>query len=190
LTEDQRSLVPLVAELVEGAATHRQSAVESGRRRCWPVISGQAVGTLFGPGRAPSDHTETLSAQGGGAWRGYTKMSAIRLSYVGCGYVAQKVHIPNFSAIADCGLLALAEVRQELGRKVQTRFGIPRLFDFPQEKAIKKLQMPRRCRWSVWMERRCGCWVGPILAHSVESSLEIAHGILRVHREKRVVQLR
>jgi predicted dehydrogenase len=60
-------------------------------------------------------------------WRG-KNMSRIRLGYVGCGYMAQKVHIPNFSALPDCELLALAERRQGLGRKVQKRFGVPKLY--------------------------------------------------------------
>ncbi len=55
-------------------------------------------------------------------------MDRIRLGYVGCGYMAQNVHIPNFSSIPGCELLALAEVRRELGRKVQARLGIPRLY--------------------------------------------------------------
>jgi predicted dehydrogenase len=42
--------------------------------------------------------------------------------------MAQKVHIPNFHAIAGCELIALAEVRRELGRQVQARFEIPRLY--------------------------------------------------------------
>jgi predicted dehydrogenase len=52
----------------------------------------------------------------------------VRLGYVGCGFMAQKVHIPNLVSIPGCELIALAELRQELGRKVQARFGIPRLY--------------------------------------------------------------
>ena len=55
-------------------------------------------------------------------------MDPLRIGYVGCGFMAQKVHIPNLCAIADCSLLALAEVRGELGRKVQARYGIPKLY--------------------------------------------------------------
>lgn len=55
-------------------------------------------------------------------------MDKLRLGYVGCGFMAQKVHIPNFLAIPDCELLALAEVRRELGQKVQARMRIPRLY--------------------------------------------------------------
>lgn len=55
-------------------------------------------------------------------------MEKIRLGYVGCGNMAQRVHIPNFASIPECELVALAEVRQELGRAVQARFSIPRLY--------------------------------------------------------------
>ncbi len=55
-------------------------------------------------------------------------MRKVRLGYVGCGFMAQKVHIPNFSSIPECDLIALAEVRQELSHKVQARFAIPRLY--------------------------------------------------------------
>lgn len=55
-------------------------------------------------------------------------MDKIRLGYVGCGFMAQKVHLPNFTSIPGCEVIALAELRPELGRKVQARFGIPRLY--------------------------------------------------------------
>jgi len=44
--------------------------------------------------------------------------------------MAQKVHIPNFLSIPGCELIALAEVRMELGRRVQARYGIPRLYPY------------------------------------------------------------
>jgi predicted dehydrogenase len=55
-------------------------------------------------------------------------MSTIRLGYVGCGYMAQKVHLPNLAAIPGCKVVALAEVRQALGKQVQSRFSIPHLY--------------------------------------------------------------
>lgn len=55
-------------------------------------------------------------------------MEPIKLGYVGCGFMAQKVHIPNFTSLPDCELIGLAEVRPELGREVQQRWGIPRLY--------------------------------------------------------------
>lgn len=55
-------------------------------------------------------------------------MSIVRIGYVGCGFMAQKVHLPNCRAIPNCQVLALAEVRQDLGRQVQSRLGIPKLY--------------------------------------------------------------
>ena len=55
-------------------------------------------------------------------------MASIKLGYVGCGFMAQKVHIPNFISIPDCELIGLAEVRPKLGQKVRTRFRIPNLY--------------------------------------------------------------
>lgn len=52
----------------------------------------------------------------------------IRLGYVGCGFMAQRVHLPNLLAIPDCEVVALAEVRQGLGQRVQQRLGIPKLY--------------------------------------------------------------
>ena len=55
-------------------------------------------------------------------------MRKVHLGYVGCGFMAQKVHIPNFTSIPGCDVIALAEVRQDLGRTVQSRFKIPKLY--------------------------------------------------------------
>ncbi len=60
-------------------------------------------------------------------------MRTVRLGYVGCGFMAQKVHLPNFSTIPGCEIIALAEIRQDLGREVQRRFGIPRLYRSHEE---------------------------------------------------------
>jgi len=42
--------------------------------------------------------------------------------------MAQKVHIPNFKSIPECDFLAIAEIREKLGRRVQARYGIPRFY--------------------------------------------------------------
>ena len=52
----------------------------------------------------------------------------IRLGYVGCGFMAQNVHLPNFSSLSDCRLVALAENRRALGEAVARRYGIPKLY--------------------------------------------------------------
>ncbi|MBA2481677.1 MAG: Gfo/Idh/MocA family oxidoreductase [Planctomycetes bacterium] len=62
-------------------------------------------------------------------------MTKLRLGYIGCGYMAQKVHIPNIVAIDACELVAIAEVRPKLGRMVQERYGIPKLYQSHRELA-------------------------------------------------------
>jgi predicted dehydrogenase len=60
-------------------------------------------------------------------------VDTIRLGYVGCGFMAQRVHLPNFLATPGCRVVALAELRPELGRKVATRLGIPKLYRSHEE---------------------------------------------------------
>ena len=55
-------------------------------------------------------------------------MDPVKLGYVGCGFMAQKVHIPNSLRISECDLVAIAEVRAELGQKVQDRYRVPKLY--------------------------------------------------------------
>lgn len=55
-------------------------------------------------------------------------MTTVRLGYVGCGFMAQKVHLPNFASIPECEIVALAEVRGDLREKVADRFGIGRRY--------------------------------------------------------------
>jgi predicted dehydrogenase len=62
------------------------------------------------------------------AQKGTTMPAKVRLGYIGCGFMAQKVHLPNFLSIPECEVVALAELRQDLGRRVQQRLGIPRLY--------------------------------------------------------------
>jgi predicted dehydrogenase len=59
----------------------------------------------------------------------------VRLGYVGCGWVAQQLHIPNFAALPECELVALAEVRGDLGQRVAARYGIPKVYRSHEELA-------------------------------------------------------
>jgi predicted dehydrogenase len=51
----------------------------------------------------------------------------IKLAYVGCGFIAQHIHLPHFSTLPQAELVALAELRPRLGRAVAERYRIPRL---------------------------------------------------------------
>jgi predicted dehydrogenase len=52
----------------------------------------------------------------------------VRFGYVGAGFVAQTIHIPNFKAQPDCDFVALAEARPELGKSVAARYGIRKVY--------------------------------------------------------------
>ncbi|MCS7253733.1 MAG: Gfo/Idh/MocA family oxidoreductase [Armatimonadota bacterium] len=57
----------------------------------------------------------------------------IRLGYVGAGFMAQKVHLPNFASLANCQVVALAEARQRLGEAVARQFGILKVYRYHTE---------------------------------------------------------
>ena len=44
-------------------------------------------------------------------------MTRLRIGYVGAGFMAQKVHLPNLGLIDEVELIALAEARPRLGEK-------------------------------------------------------------------------
>jgi predicted dehydrogenase len=52
----------------------------------------------------------------------------VRFGYVGCGFVAQNIHIPNFKSLPECDFQAIAEARPELGQQVADYYGIPRVY--------------------------------------------------------------
>jgi predicted dehydrogenase len=55
-------------------------------------------------------------------------MAPIRLGYVGCGFMAQHVHLPNFSTLPQGVLLAIAERRPKLARAVANRFEVEKVY--------------------------------------------------------------
>lgn len=56
------------------------------------------------------------------------------VGFVGAGMVGQLAHIANFALIPACRPVALAELRPQLGRQAQERFGIARLY--PDHRAL------------------------------------------------------
>ena len=59
----------------------------------------------------------------------------VRFGYIGCGFVAQNIHIPNFAAQPNCKFVGLAEARRELGEKVAKRYGIQKVYRTHEELA-------------------------------------------------------
>ncbi len=52
----------------------------------------------------------------------------VRFAYIGCGFVAQNIHIPNFAALPECDFVGLAEVRPGLAEQVAGYYGIPKTY--------------------------------------------------------------
>lgn len=57
----------------------------------------------------------------------------IGIGFVGAGMVGQVAHIANYIGLEGCRLVALAELRPELGRRAAARFGIGRLYQSHRE---------------------------------------------------------
>jgi predicted dehydrogenase len=61
-------------------------------------------------------------------------MSKLRLGFVGVGGMGQCAHLRNYAVLEDCEIVALAELRPELGRRVAARYGVPRVY--PDHRAM------------------------------------------------------
>jgi predicted dehydrogenase len=53
----------------------------------------------------------------------------VNLGIVGAGFIGQVAHLANYSAIKDCRIVALAELRPELRRRVAKKFDIPTTYE-------------------------------------------------------------
>jgi len=52
----------------------------------------------------------------------------IRLGFVGVGGMGQCAHLRNYASLDGCEVVALAELRPELGRKVAAKYRVPRVY--------------------------------------------------------------
>lgn len=60
-------------------------------------------------------------------------MSKVRIGFIGVGSMGQCAHLQNYLTVPDCEVVALAELRPELGRQVAARYGIPRVYTHHEE---------------------------------------------------------
>ena len=53
----------------------------------------------------------------------------VKLAFVGVGGMGQMAHLRNYASLpGECEIIALAEVRPELGRRVAARYGVPKVY--------------------------------------------------------------
>ena len=62
-------------------------------------------------------------------------MRPVRMGFVGAGYMGQLAHMGNYAALDGCEMVALAEPRAELARKVAEAHGIGRVYSNHRELA-------------------------------------------------------
>ncbi|NSW54303.1 MAG: Gfo/Idh/MocA family oxidoreductase [Anaerolineae bacterium] len=55
-------------------------------------------------------------------------MKKVKIGFVGVGSMGQCAHLKNYATLPDCEVVAIAEVREGLGRKVAVRYGVPRVY--------------------------------------------------------------
>jgi len=55
-------------------------------------------------------------------------MSKVRIGFVGVGSMGQAAHLQNYAAIEDCEVVAIAELREEFGKRVAAKYGIPKVY--------------------------------------------------------------
>jgi predicted dehydrogenase len=57
----------------------------------------------------------------------------VKIGFVGVGGMGQCAHLKNYATLETCEVVALAEIREDLGRKVALRYGVPRVYRTHEE---------------------------------------------------------
>ncbi|MBA3709031.1 MAG: Gfo/Idh/MocA family oxidoreductase [Planctomycetes bacterium] len=65
-------------------------------------------------------------------------MSKIRLGFVGVGGMGQMAHLRNYVMAAECEVVAIAELRDQMRAQVQARYAIPRAYADHRELLAKE----------------------------------------------------
>ena len=57
----------------------------------------------------------------------------VRIGFVGVGNMGQCAHLKNYANLDICEVVAIAEIRESLRRKVAARYGIPNTYSTHEE---------------------------------------------------------
>ncbi len=52
----------------------------------------------------------------------------VRIGFVGVGVMGQSAHLRNYASLPDCEVVAIAELRENQGRNVAQRYGVPNVY--------------------------------------------------------------
>ncbi len=56
-------------------------------------------------------------------------MDNVKIGFVGVGGMGQCAHLRNYVTLPGCEVVAIAEVRENLGKKVAARYGVPKVYN-------------------------------------------------------------
>lgn len=55
-------------------------------------------------------------------------MDKTRIGFVGVGAMGQCAHLKSYTTVPECEVVAIAELRQDLGKRVAQRYGVPKVY--------------------------------------------------------------
>ena len=58
---------------------------------------------------------------------------AVKIGFVGVGGMGQCAHLRNFVTVPDCEVVAIAELKENLGKNVAVRYGVPNVYKNHEE---------------------------------------------------------
>ena len=62
----------------------------------------------------------------------------VKIGFVGVGSMGQAAHLRHYAQVPECEVVAIAEVKQELARKVAAKWGVPRVYATHEEMLAKE----------------------------------------------------
>jgi len=60
-------------------------------------------------------------------------MDKVRVGFVGVGGMGQCAHLRNYVTVPDCEVVAIAEIKEKLGKLVAERYGVPKVYKNHEE---------------------------------------------------------
>jgi predicted dehydrogenase len=62
----------------------------------------------------------------------------VKIGFVGVGGMGQCAHLRNYASIPDCEVVALAELKEQMGQQVAAKYGVPRVYRSHEEMLAKE----------------------------------------------------
>ena len=67
-----------------------------------------------------------------------TKNKNVRIAFVGAGFMGQSAHLRNYATLGGCEVVALAEMREDMAKRVATRYNIPKVYKLAADLLAKE----------------------------------------------------